>query len=42
MQKKKNKNRIFFNSHSQTTLNPYLQTLFLQTWKIQNQKFPKN
>jgi len=39
--KKKNKNRIFFNSLSQTTLNPSLQTLFLQTWKIQNQKFPK-
>jgi len=39
--KKKNKNRIFFNSLSQTTLNPYLQTLFLQTWKIQNPKFPK-
>jgi len=39
--KKKNKNRIFFNSLLQTTLNPYLQALFLQTWKIQNQKFPK-
>jgi len=27
--KKKNKNRIFSNSLLQTTLNPYLQTLFL-------------
>jgi len=36
------KNRIFFNSLLQITLNPYLQALFLQTWKIQNQKFPKN
>jgi len=37
-----NKKWIFFNSLLQTTLNPYLQALFLQTWKIQNQKFPKN
>jgi len=40
--KRKNKNRIFFNSILQTTLNPYLQALFLQTWKFQNQKFAKN
>jgi len=40
--KRKNKNRIFFNSLLQTTLNPYLQALFLQTWKFQNQKFAKN
>jgi len=40
--KKKTKNRIFFNSLLPTTLNPYLQAFFLQTWKIQNQKFPKN
>jgi len=37
-----NKKWIFFNSLLQTTLNPYLQALSLQTWKIQNQKFPKN
>jgi len=40
--KRKNKNRIFFNSLLQTTLNPYLQPLFLQTSKFQNQKFAKN
>jgi len=40
--KRKNKNRIFFNSLLLTTLNPYLQALFLKTWKIENQKFPKN
>jgi len=40
--KKKSKNRIFFNSLLPTTLNPYLQALFPETWKIQNQKFPKN
>jgi len=40
--KKKTKNRIFFNSLLQTTLNHYLQALFLHTWKIQNQKFRKN
>ena len=40
--KEKTKNRIFFNSLWPTTLNPYLQALFLQTRKIQNQKFLKN
>jgi len=39
--KKKTKNRISFNSLLPITLNPYLQALFLQTWKIQNQQFPK-
>jgi len=29
--KKKTKNRIFFNSFLQNTLNPYLQALFFQT-----------
>jgi len=33
---------MFFNSLLPNTLNPYLQGLFLQTWKIQNQKFRKN
>jgi len=40
--KKRTKNWIFFNSLLPTTLNAYIQALFLQTWKIQNQKFPKN
>jgi len=40
--KKRTENQIFFNSRLPTTLNPYIQALFLQTWKIQNKKFPKN